>query len=71
MPGTGKMTRYLLLHNRNGEYTLWGNELEKYRTRIFESVDLMRDRSGYICTEAMANVRHCNVFIPLQPLSNC
>ncbi|MGK3345268.1 hypothetical protein ACSLM9_25925, partial [Escherichia coli] len=30
-------------------YTLWGNELEKYRTRIFESVDLMRDRSGYIC----------------------
>ncbi|KUV46756.1 hypothetical protein AWE91_27505 [Escherichia coli] len=35
--------------NRNGEYTLWGNELEKYRTRIFERVDLMRDRSGYIC----------------------
>ncbi len=24
------MTCYLLLHNRNGEYTLWGNELEKY-----------------------------------------
>ncbi|MCS2025266.1 conjugal transfer protein, partial [Escherichia coli] len=43
------MTCYLLLHNRNGEYTLWGNELEKYRTRIFERVDLMRDRSGYIC----------------------
>ncbi|WP_454770895.1 hypothetical protein [Escherichia coli] len=44
---TGEMTCYLLLHNRNGEYTLWGNELEKYRTRIFESVDLMRgpDRS--------------------------
>ena len=49
MPGNGEMTCYLLLHNRNGEYTLWGNELEKYRTRIFESVDLMRDRSGYIC----------------------
>ena len=49
MPGNGEMTRYLLLHNRNGEYTLWGNELEKYRTRIFERVDLMRDRSGYIC----------------------
>ncbi len=45
----GEMTCYLLLHNRNGEYTLWGNELEKYRTRIFERVDLMRDRSGYIC----------------------
>ncbi|MCI4495213.1 hypothetical protein MRT09_25860, partial [Escherichia coli] len=43
------MTCYLLLHNRNGEYTLWGNELEKYRTRLFERVDLMRDRSGYIC----------------------
>ncbi|ECB0177546.1 TPA: MobQ family relaxase [Escherichia coli] len=49
MPGNGEMTCYLLLHNRNGEYTLWGNELEKYRARIFESVDLMRDRSGYIC----------------------
>ena len=49
MPGNGEMTCYLLLHNRNGEYTLWGNELEKYRTRIFERVDLMRDRSGYIC----------------------
>ena len=49
MPGNGEMTCYLLLHNRNGEYTLWGNELEKYRSRIFESVDLMRDRSGYIC----------------------
>ena len=49
MPGNGEMTCYLLLHNRNGEYTLWGNELEKYRTRIFECVDLMRDRSGYIC----------------------
>lgn len=49
MPGNGEMTSYLLLHNRNGEYTLWGNELEKYRTRIFERVDLMRDRSGYIC----------------------
>ena len=49
MLGNGEMTCYLLLHNRNGEYTLWGNELEKYRTRIFESVDLMRDRSGYIC----------------------
>ena len=49
MPGNGEMTCYLLLHNRNGEYTLWGNELEKYRTRIFESVDLIRDRSGYIC----------------------
>ncbi|EBO8296282.1 conjugal transfer protein [Salmonella enterica] len=49
MPGNGKMTCYLLLHNRNGEYTLWGNELEKYRSRIFECVDLMRDRSGYIC----------------------
>lgn len=49
MPGNGEMTCYLLLHNRNGEYTLWGNELEKYRTRIFEHVDLMRDRSGYIC----------------------
>ncbi|MDM6707088.1 conjugal transfer protein, partial [Escherichia coli] len=48
MPGNGEMTCYLLLHNRNGEYTLWGNELEKYRTRIFERVDLMRDRSGYI-----------------------
>ncbi|MDF6984374.1 MobA/MobL family protein, partial [Escherichia coli] len=35
MPGNGEMTCYLLLHNRNGEYTLWGNELEKYRTRIF------------------------------------
>ena len=49
MPGNGEMTCYLLLHNRNGEYTLWGNELEKYRARIFERVDLMRDRSGYIC----------------------
>ncbi|NPJ15617.1 MobA/MobL family protein, partial [Escherichia coli] len=49
MPGNGEMTCYLLLHNRNGEYTLWGNELEKYRTRIFERVDLMHDRSGYIC----------------------
>ena len=49
MPGNGEMTCYLLLHNRNGEYPLWGNELEKYRARIFESVDLMRDRSGYIC----------------------
>lgn len=49
MPGNGEMTCYLLLHNRNGEYTLWGNEMEKYRARIFESVDLMRDRSGYIC----------------------
>jgi hypothetical protein len=49
MLGNGEMTCYLLLHNRNGEYTLWGNELEKYRARIFESVDLMRDRSGYIC----------------------
>ncbi|MEH4226114.1 conjugal transfer protein, partial [Escherichia coli] len=49
MPGNWEMTCYLLLHNRNGEYTLWGNELEKYRTRIFERVDLMRDRSGYIC----------------------
>ena len=49
MPDDGEMTCYLLLHNRNGEYTLWGNELEKYRTRIFERVDLMRDRSGYIC----------------------
>lgn len=49
VPGNGEMTCYLLLHNRNGEYTLWGNELEKYRTRIFESVDLIRDRSGYIC----------------------
>ncbi|HBD5001049.1 TPA: MobA/MobL family protein [Escherichia coli] len=49
MPGNGEMTCYLLLHNRSGEYTLWGNELEKYRARIFESVDLMRDRSGYIC----------------------
>lgn len=49
MPGNGEMTCYLLLHNRNGEYTLWGNELEKYRTRIFERVDLMRDRSDYIC----------------------
>ena len=49
MPGNGEMTCYLLLHNRNGVYTLWGNELEKYRTRIFESVDLIRDRSGYIC----------------------
>ncbi|MDO1801746.1 conjugal transfer protein, partial [Escherichia coli] len=49
MPGNGEMTCYLLLHNRNGEYTLWGNELEKYRTRIFERVDLMRDRSGKIC----------------------
>lgn len=49
MPGNGEMTCYLLLHNRNGEYTLWGNELEKYRTRIFESVDLIRGRSGYIC----------------------
>ncbi|MDX8783916.1 MobQ family relaxase, partial [Salmonella enterica] len=29
MPGNGEMTCYLLLHNRNGEYTLWGNELEK------------------------------------------
>ncbi|GAB5861728.1 hypothetical protein JMUB7532_27300 [Staphylococcus aureus] len=25
MPGNGEMTCYLLLHNRNGEYTLWGN----------------------------------------------
>lgn len=41
--------RWEELHNRNGEYTLWGNELEKYRTRIFERVDLIRDRSGYIC----------------------
>ncbi len=29
MPGNGEMTCYLLLHNRNGEYTLWGNELRR------------------------------------------
>ncbi len=46
---TREMTCCLQFHNRNGEYTLWGNELEKYRTRIFERVDLMRDKSGYIC----------------------
>ncbi|TRJ26295.1 conjugal transfer protein, partial [Salmonella enterica subsp. enterica serovar Kiambu] len=49
MPGNGEMTCYLLLHNRNGEYTLWGNEPEKYRNMIFESVDLIRDSSCYIC----------------------
>ena len=68
MPGNGEMTCYLLLHNRNGEYTLWGNELEKYRTRIFERVDLMRDRVVISVTEAKSvNIHHCNVFIPLRP----
>ncbi|ECI3780640.1 MobA/MobL family protein [Salmonella enterica subsp. diarizonae] len=48
MPDNGEMTHYLLLHNRSREYTIWGNELEKYRSRIYEHVDLIRDESGYI-----------------------
>ncbi len=38
MHSNGEMTCYLLATNPDGEYTLRGNELEKYRTRIFERV---------------------------------
>ncbi|MCW7437946.1 hypothetical protein OHD52_25335 [Escherichia coli] len=33
-PGTGRITRYMMLSNRAGEFTVWGDELAHY-PRVF------------------------------------
>ncbi|EFL6011577.1 MobA/MobL family protein [Escherichia coli] len=47
-PGTGMITRYMILSNRAGEFTVWGDELADYPQSVHDQVNVYLSPGGAV-----------------------
>ncbi|HAI4604752.1 MobQ family relaxase (plasmid) [Escherichia coli] len=47
-PGTGMITRYMILSNRAGEFTVWGDELADYPQSVYDQVNVYLSPGGAV-----------------------
>ncbi|HHY8754689.1 TPA: MobQ family relaxase, partial [Escherichia coli] len=47
-PGTGRITRYMMLSNRAGEFTVWGDELAHYPQSVHDPVNVYLSPGGAV-----------------------
>ncbi|EFY6988707.1 TPA: MobQ family relaxase [Escherichia coli] len=47
-PGTGMITRYMILSNRAGEFTVWGDELADYPQNVHDQVNVYLSPGGAV-----------------------
>ncbi|HFE3638344.1 TPA: MobQ family relaxase [Escherichia coli] len=47
-PGTGMITRYMILSNRSGEFTVWGDELADYPQSVHDQVNVYLSPGGAV-----------------------
>ncbi len=47
-PGTGMITRYMILSNRAGEFTVWGDELADYPQSVYDRVNVYLSPGGAV-----------------------